>query len=72
LELKRYDYQIKIGRLSSGKEIDFIAEKAGIIKYVQVTYTLSGEETIEREYSPFREIKDNREKYVISMDEVDF
>jgi hypothetical protein len=40
LELKRQGYAVKIGRLSSGQEIDFVAEKAGIIKYFQVTYVL--------------------------------
>jgi predicted AAA+ superfamily ATPase len=40
LELKRHGYEVKIGRLSSGKEVDFIAEKQGIIKYFQVCYLL--------------------------------
>ncbi|MDD3303152.1 MAG: ATP-binding protein [Candidatus Gracilibacteria bacterium] len=72
LELKRNGYSIKIGRLQNGKEIDFIAEKNGIIKYFQVCYMLGGEETIAREYSPLEEIKDNWEKYVVSFDNIDF
>ncbi|MDD2565501.1 MAG: ATP-binding protein [Candidatus Gracilibacteria bacterium] len=72
LELKRYGYDIKIGRLSSGKEIDFIAEKNGIIKYFQVCYLLGSEDTINREYYSLEEIKDNWEKYVVSFDDIDF
>ncbi|MDD4151793.1 MAG: ATP-binding protein [Candidatus Gracilibacteria bacterium] len=72
LELKRNSYDVKIGRLSSGKEIDFIAEKNGIVKYFQVCYLLGSEETIQREYRSLEEIKDNWEKYVVSMDDIDF
>jgi hypothetical protein len=72
LELKRYWYSIKIWRLSSWKEIDFIAEKNWITKYFQVCYLLGGEDTITREYSALEEIKDNWEKYVVSFDDIDF
>lgn len=72
LELKRNWYSIKIWRLQNWKEIDFIAEKNGIIKYFQVCYMLGWEETIAREYSPLEEIKDNWEKYVVSFDNIDF
>jgi hypothetical protein len=72
LELKRNLYNIKIWRLSSGKEIDFIAEKNWITKYFQVCYLLWSEETINREYSSLEEIRDNWEKYVISFDDIDF
>lgn len=33
---------------------------------------LANEETIEREFAVFKEIKDNFPKYVLSLDEVDF
>lgn len=72
LELKRNWYDVKIWKLSSWKEVDFIAEKNGIIKYFQVCYLLWSEETIEREYSALEEIKDNWEKYVVSIDDIDF
>ena len=72
LELKKYGYEIKVGRLSSWKEIDFVAEKHGIIKYFQVCYLLWGGDTMAREYAPLEEINDNREKFVVSFDEVDF
>lgn len=72
LELKRHWYNIKIWRLKSTKEIDFIAEKNGIIKYFQVCYLLWWEETIRREYWSLEEIHDNWEKYVLSFDDIDF
>ncbi len=71
LELKRFWYEIKIWRLKSGKEIDFIATKNWIIKYFQVCYLLWSEETMEREYSSLEQISDNWEKYVVSFDEID-
>lgn len=72
LELKRHGYDVKIGRLKSGKEIDFIAEKNGVTKYFQVCYLLGWEETMTREYASLREIRDNWEKYVVSFDDIDF
>lgn len=36
--------------------------------YIQVTYLLENEETIEREFKPLLMIKDNYPKYVLSMD----
>ena len=71
LELKRNWYNLKIWRLSSGKEIDFIAEKNWITKYFQVCYLLWSEETMNREYAPLQEIKDNWGKYVVSFDDID-
>jgi len=72
LELKRNNYEVKIWRLKSGKEIDFIATKNWITKYFQVCYLLGWEETIKREYSSLEEIRDNWEKYVVSFDDIDF
>jgi predicted AAA+ superfamily ATPase len=72
LELKRNGYEVKIWRLKSWKEIDFIATKNWIIKYFQVCYLLNSEETIEREYWALEELKTSWEKYIISMDETNF
>jgi len=59
LELKRNWYNVKIWKLKNWKEVDFIAEKNWLIKYFQVCYLLSSEETIKREYSSLEEINDN-------------
>jgi uncharacterized protein len=67
LELCRNDYQVSLGRLGE-KEVDFIAEKAGKIIYLQVAYIMPDAKTREREFSVLEAIKDNHPKYVISMD----
>lgn len=69
LELKRKGYTVYIGKLDE-KEIDFVAEKDGRRLYIQVCYLLSSEKTIEREFSPLRQIRDNYPKYVLSMDTI--
>ena len=70
LELKRHHYSVTIGRFSHGKEIDFIAEKNGLIKYFQVCYLLWSEETMDREYTSLLQIADNRPKYIVSFDDI--
>lgn len=68
LELKRRGYKVFVGK-SNEKEIDFVAEKASEKIYVQVTYKMSEDSTISREYAPLLEIKDHFPKYVVSMDD---
>ena len=70
MELLRRGYQVRIGK-NNNNEIDFVAslEKGKI--YVQVTYLLATEETVEREFSVLETIPDNYSKYVVSMDEID-
>ena len=40
--------------------------------HIQVTYQLKNDETIEREFSGLAQINDNFDKYVLSMDKLDF
>ena len=68
LELLRRGYQVNIG-VQGEKEIDFIAIKGNEKIYIQVTYILETEKTIQREFSPLLAVKDNYPKYVLSMDE---
>lgn len=68
LELKRRGFTVYIGKLGS-KEIDFIAKKKGERIYLQVSYKLDSEQTIEREFGNLLLIDDNYPKMVISMDE---
>ena len=70
-ELIAKGYQVYIGKTKKG-EVDFVVSKQKEIKYIQVTYLLSSEETIEREFGAYKTIEDNYEKYVISMDRVNF
>ena len=62
------DYKINVG-ITGNKEIDFICNKQGKKMYVQVTYLLSDQKVIDREFGNLSEIKDNYPKYVISLDE---
>ena len=71
LSLKRAGYQIYTGVFRE-KEIDFVALKDDKTLYVQATYLLFDEKTIEREYSPLESISDNYEKIVVSLDEIQF
>jgi hypothetical protein len=64
-----------IKKQSSGKtgnkEIDFVCDKRGEKLYVQVTYLLASEETVNREFGAYDSIRDNFPKYVVSLDEFD-
>ncbi len=67
IELKRHGYKITIGNMND-YEIDFVCKKNNQKIYIQVTYLLENDETIEREFRPLLMIKDNYPKYVLSMD----
>ena len=67
--LSRIGYTVYVGLLQKG-EVDFVAEKTDSTIYVQVTYLLASEETINREFGNLRQIKDNHPKYVVSMDRI--
>ena len=67
IELKRHGYKITIGNIND-YEIDFVCKKNNQKIYIQVTYLLENDKTIEREFRPLLMIKDNYPKYVLSMD----
>lgn len=69
LELKRRFDKVYVGK-EEEREIDFIAIKNDQKCYYQVTYLLSSDKTIEREYTPLLNIKDNYPKYVLSLDKI--
>jgi predicted AAA+ superfamily ATPase len=52
------------------KEVDFIARnpKTDEIVYYQVAYTIADEETLKRELAPFKSIKDNHMKILLTND----
>lgn len=60
-------YKINIGMLGD-KEIDFIAEKNGEKKYIQVALSIHEKQTLEREFGNLLAIKDNYPKIVITME----
>ena len=59
-------YQVFVGDLRAG-EIDFVCKKPNEVKYVQAAYLIDSDETRKREFGRLQEIKDNYQKYVISM-----
>lgn len=69
-----HNYQVSVGKI--GKfECDFIVrDEKQDYAYIQVTYSLQGEDQKatekikEREYRPFRYIKDGYPRYIISLD----
>lgn len=64
-----HGWQLAVGILRAG-EIDFVATRGNEKIYIQVTYQLSSEETIQREFGNLAAIKDNYPKIVVSMDPV--
>ena len=74
LYLAGHNYQVSIGRIGS-LECDFIvrSENQGYA-YIQVAYTLQGESVEatnkikEREYKPFRKIRNGYPRFIISLD----
>ena len=69
LELLTRGYEITIGKVDN-LEVDFVCKKDGEIIYIQVSYILASEETIEREFKPLKKIGDNYPKYVITLDDI--
>ncbi len=67
IELLRHGYTVYIGK-NDVKEVDFIAEKNDEKLYIQVTYMLYDEQTIQREFGGLMEIANHYLKYVITMD----
>lgn len=69
LDLKIAGYDIYVGVVKE-KEVDFIAVKTDRVIYLQVSYLLADDTTMEREYAPFALLKDHYEKFVVTLDEI--
>lgn len=69
LHLLSQGYIVNVGILRAG-EVDFVAVKGDATIYVQVTYLLASQETVDREFGNLAAINDNYPKYVVSMDPV--
>ena len=65
--LIRLGYEVTVGQLQAS-EIDFVCTKPeGNRIYVQASYIVGDKETHDREFGNLHAIKDNYQKYVISM-----
>lgn len=66
-ELLHRGYQVNIGKYENA-EIDFVAQKQGVLTYFQVTADMTAQPTFDREMSSFYRMKDNYEKIVLTLD----
>lgn len=69
LELMRRRYEIKVGKFDN-LEVDFIANNSNQTEYFQISTDISRENTLERELSPLKNIRDNYPKYLLSLSEL--
>ncbi len=67
LELLSRGYAVSIGKIMD-QEVDFMAIKDGKPVYIQVSYLLADDKTVEREFRSLEKINDNYPKIVLSMD----
>lgn len=61
-------YSVKVGTLGNA-EIDFVGEKDGEKRYIQVALTINETKTMEREFGNLQKISDNYAKEVVTLDD---
>lgn len=66
-ELLRRGYRVNIGKIGN-TEVNFVTRKNDEIIYYQVTADMTSEETFEREMRPLKQIRDNYEKIILTLD----
>ncbi len=60
-------FDVKVGVIPGGREIDFVAEKSGEILYIQVAVGVSEPSVAEREFGNLEGISDNYGKLVVTL-----
>lgn len=70
LELIRRGYEVYVGQLDENAEIDFVAIDGENVTYYQVSASTLDEKTLERELAPYKKVRDNYPKYLLTLDEV--
>lgn len=60
-------YDVRIGVLPKGREVDFIAEKNAECRYIQVAVNVTDDATAAREFGNLAGIPDNYEKTVVTL-----
>ena len=71
VELLRRNYEVTVGRIGDN-EVDFLAKKSGEKCYIQVSESIKGEQTRERELRSLNKIQDNYPKYILTLDEIKY
>lgn len=71
LELLYRDYNVKMYD-NDGKEIDFIASKAGKEYLIQVAHSVVDEKAWQREFDAFNGLDNARQKILITNDDIDY
>lgn len=69
-ELLSRGFEVYVGRVGA-REVDFVARRGGDVQYVQVTYVLAEDSTVEREFGALEAVPDNHPKLVLSLDRFD-
>lgn len=68
-EMKRRGYDAFVGK-QDNREVDFIGVRRDERIYIQVTYRMESDATVEREFAPLLSINDHYPKFVVSMDDI--
>lgn len=68
LELLRRHRNVFTVVTRNGHEIDFVTRDGDDIRYYQVSESVKSTETLERELRPFKEIRDNYPRFLITAD----
>lgn len=66
-ELLRRGYKVNVGKLGN-TEVDFVAQKDGVVEYYQVSASILDKSVFEREIIPLKNIKDMRAKKILTLD----
>ena len=69
-ELLFQGFTVYTGKTHKG-EVDFVAIRNGKKCFIQVSYLMNSQSTIEREFGAFSSITDASPKYVLSLDKID-
>lgn len=70
LELLRRGYTVNIGKAGRGTEVDFVAVRNQQTEYYQVSASVLDESTFARELTPFKQIRDNYPKILLTLDDL--
>ena len=71
VELLRRNYEVYVGKIKD-KEVDFVCKKNGKKIYIQVTHSITTDETFKREFDPLLKISDKYPAYVLSTEDENY